>query len=342
VAICEHRTVSLEFLVIGAQKAGTTTLWHLLRDHPELWLPETKEAPFFSHTEVYDRGWNDYLKRLDAPTRAGLQRGTVTPHYMHGWHDASTLTVAQRIARRLPEARLLVLLRDPVERARSQHAMATARGREHRTADQALSELLHGDALQQARSYPDDTNSYVVQGEYGRILEEYLGFFARTALHIEYSDSLAHEPIATVRRILSFLGVTTDYDPPAPFRRSFAGGHEQRVRGQDLHELLRGIDACYPQAQAAARAWMAERELDGPGRAELEAIVARYANASPARLPRERAGLEFTLKKTWNVAPSEPEPVSEEVRRALDAHFAADARRLLAATGCSAPWSQSD
>jgi Sulfotransferase domain len=333
--------VGLEFIVIGAQKAGTTTLWQLLRDHPQLWLAETKEAPFFSHTDVYERGWQAYLARLDPPAGDGLLHGTVTPHYMHGWHDADTSTVALRIARCLPHVRLIALLRDPVERARSQHAMAVARGREQREVDRALSELLHPDALRAARARPDDTNSYVVQGEYGRILEDYLSCFPRSALHIEYSASLAQEPVETVRRTLRFLGVSADYRPAAPFQRAFAGGREQRVGEEALTKLLRGIDLAAPSARrVAAEQWVAKRKLDAPGREELLRLVGRYLQAPSERRSRERAGLEFTLRKTWNIAPAPPTPISAEVRRALQLHFAADAERLHAATGCLAPWAR--
>jgi hypothetical protein len=335
--------VSLEFIVIGAQKAGTTTLWNLLRDHPQLWLPEAKEAPFFSHTEVYERGWTSYLERLGVPDGEGVLRGTVTPHYMHGWHDAPTRTVAERIARLLPEVRLVVLLRDPVARARSQHAMAVARGRERRDAGCALSESLHPDALREGRCAPDDTNSYVVQGEYGRILGEYLSVFSRAALHVELSDSLSRDPRGVVRRVLRFLGAREDYEPAVLFQRSFVGGREPRVSDEDLVRLLRAIDAARPQGgeSGAVRAWVAERGLDAQGREEFERIVRRYLDAPPAHWYRERVGLEFALRKIWNVVPSPPEPISGELRAALDAHFADDTPALHATTGLRAPWSVS-
>ena len=335
--------MGLEFIVIGAQKAGTTTLWQLLRDHPQLWLAETKEAPFFSHAAVYERGWQDYLSRLQVPADGGLLRGTVTPHYMHGWHDADTRTVAARIARRLPDVRLIALLRDPVERARSQHTMAIARGREQRDVDRTLSELLQPAALRAARARPEDTNSYVVQGEYGRIIEEYLSCFPRAALHIEYSASLAREPVETVRRTLRFLGVSADDRPAAPFQRAFAGGREQRVGEEALTKLLRGIDVAAPSARAAAaEQWVAKRKLDAAGREELLRLVGRYLHAPSGRRARERAGLEFTLRKTWNVIPAPPAPISAEVRQALQLHFAADAARLHAVSGCSAPWARGE
>jgi Sulfotransferase domain len=331
--------VGLEFIVIGTQKAGTTTLWQLLRDHPELWLPETKEAPFFSHSEVYERGLSDYLQRLGAPAAAGRLRGTVTPHYMHGWRDTPTRTVAERIARDLPEVRLVALLREPIARARSQHAMALARGRERRGVDRAMSELLRARLLNQSRMRPDDTNSYVVQGEYGRILGEYLEFFPRARLHVEYSEGLAREPVETVRRILRFLGVREDYTPAEPFRRDFAGGGRARVSADELRELLAGIDSASPRASPAVAAdWLGRRKIDARGREELQRLLRRYAQAPPESHSRERKGLEFALTKIWNVAPAAPEAISEGVRERLAAHFAGDAAALGAVTGSPAPW----
>ena len=336
----------MEFLVIGAQKAGTTTLWNLLRDHPQLWFPDAKEAPFFSHTEVYEAGWASYLERLRVPAGEGVLRGTITPHYMQGRRDAGTRLVAERVHRLLPEVRIVALLRDPVERARSQHAMAIARGLEQRDAEGALSELLRGQALREGRLAPGDTNTYVVQGEYGRILGEYLSLFPREALHIELSDSLSSDPEGVVRRVLHFLGVREDYQPAAPRQRSFAGGREARVEDRELTRLLRSIDAIRgedlgpaPPAQlAAARAWVAEHRVDARGREEFEQIIGRYLGAPPERSHGERVSLEFTLRKVWNVVPSPPEPISAGLRAALGAHFAADAAKLAALTGLQAPW----
>ena len=333
----------LEFLVIGAQKGGTTTLWKLLRDHPGLWLPDAKEAPFFSHTEVYERGWASYAERLRVPAGQGRMRGTVTPHYMQGWRDASTATVAARIARLLPEVRLVALLREPVARARSQHAMALARGQERRLAERALRESLSLPALREGRLAPGDTNTYVVQGEYGRILGEYVNLFGPTAVHLELSDGLAEDPLGVLRRVLRFLGVDDSYEPADPFQRAFVGGRRPRCSEEDLVRLLRGLDAARPTSRkrAAAQAWLAERSLDAQGLQEFEGIIGRYLSAPSERSYSERVALEFTLRKTWNVVPSVPEPISEEVCAALAAHYSKDARALAAATGLTAPWMES-
>ena len=75
---------TLDFIIIGAQKAGTTSLFEYLRPHPELWLPPGKEAPYFSHDAVIERGWQDYMEKAFAFGDPARKWGTVTPSYMVG------------------------------------------------------------------------------------------------------------------------------------------------------------------------------------------------------------------------------------------------------------------
>jgi len=123
----------LDFIIIGAQKAGTTSLFEHLRRHPEISLPVGKEVPYFSHDRVYARGWTDYMRKLarhDAFADPGRKWGTVTPQYMLGGvyrspgdvarGNGDERTVPLRIKECLPSVRLIAILRDPVEaRARA-------------------------------------------------------------------------------------------------------------------------------------------------------------------------------------------------------------------------------
>ncbi len=96
----------LDFIVIGAQKSGTTTLFEYLRGHPELYLPPGKEAPFFSHEEVWKDGWGEYVRRnFPGAGEAGDRLwGTVTPHYMYGaLFDATPDLPAEKAVRIVPE-----------------------------------------------------------------------------------------------------------------------------------------------------------------------------------------------------------------------------------------------
>jgi hypothetical protein len=199
----------LEFAVIGTQEAGATRVGDLLRDHPDLWLSDVEELPAFSHTHFYRQGLERTLRRQRTPSDARRLRGTVSPHYMRGWHDTTTATIAGRMAGALPGIKLVALLRDPIERARCQHQTERARGREARSFNEAARQLLTADGLSEGRFLPDETNTYIAQGEYGRILGEYLRYFPRASLQVELTSALDGAPLEVVRRLLRFLGVSS-------------------------------------------------------------------------------------------------------------------------------------
>jgi hypothetical protein len=296
------RTPRLDFIVIGAQKAGTTSLWRYLEDNEGLRMPTDKEASFFSEPG-YPAELRSYMRALfkDAPRRSRL--GTVTPVYMHGTPDAPVPRIAERIAETFPEAKLVAVLRDPVERARSAHRMMERRGRERRSFTEAVEQLLAPDALDRARSRPDDTNTYVVAGEYGRLLGAYLERFAREQLHVELSADLSHSPGEVVARVCEFLGVRP-HTPRHLGERFFQSG-PPRVSPEaerDLNEYLE------------RNAWSRMRH---------------------SAQERERFRQWFEL---WNVVPEPPaDPVDERTASLLREHYEADARLLEATTGVRVP-----
>src|SRR5438132_830712 len=77
---------TLDFIIIGAQKAGTTSLFRYLKGHPEVSMPLEKEVPFFCSDIAYERGFDGYIQRLKGEMIADPARkwGTATPHYMSG------------------------------------------------------------------------------------------------------------------------------------------------------------------------------------------------------------------------------------------------------------------
>jgi len=172
------RTPRLDFIVIGAQKAGTTSLWRYLEDNEGLRMPPDKEASFFSEPG-YRADLRGYLRALFRDAPRGAKLGTVTPVYMHGTPAAPVSLIAERIGEAVPRARLVALLRDPVERARSAHRMMERRGIEHRPFAGAVRELLGA----------------------------YLERFPREQLHVELSAELARSPADVVARVCEFLRV---------------------------------------------------------------------------------------------------------------------------------------
>lgn len=192
----------VQYFIAGVQKAGTTTLHAYLADHPELQAGETKELHFFDD-ETIDWTRPDYAA-FEARFPAGEGRRRcfdATPIYFF-WPPA-----LQRLQAYAPEARLVVLFRDPIERAWSHWRMETTRNAE------ALS---FSQAIREGRTrLPADTPlapiwrvaSYVERGFYAEQLERALTFFPREQLLLMKSSDLSAAPQQALGRICDFFGI---------------------------------------------------------------------------------------------------------------------------------------
>jgi len=296
----------LRFLVIGAQKSGTTSLWQYLRKHPRLCMPMSKEAPFFTQEspKASDlRAWTQKLL-IGAPSDSLL--GKVTPDYMVGQSDVPVEVVAKRIAATLPDVKLIALLRDPVERAVSSYMMAVRREQESRSIDVALSQLVDPEELGRARLRPSPNNSYIAAGEYGRLLGIYRDIFPSDRLLVAYTEDLARDPGGVLDAVLGFLDLPIGFRPEGLGVRHFQGGR-RKLLDREAEELL----------------FKFYREEISP-----------YIRESPSM---HRKAFEF-FYETWNVSPGDrPPDVSAETREMLERHFTADAEKL-EALGVCAPW----
>jgi Sulfotransferase family len=297
-------TPALDFVVIGAQKGGTTTLFEHLRGHPGLCLPADKEAPFFNRPELYSLGVEHlFTTYFPHPLPTGRLLGTVTPQYM------CIDGCAGRLAAAFPECRLIAILRDPVERAYSHFRMATRRGLEVRSFDDAIAEMLAGaDAIAAARASTALGETYVAWGEYGRVLGEYLDRFGRERLLITYTDDLERDPGAVLTSILKFLGVAVVL-PDGLGERFHVGGSKRR----------------FPNVQRRLR------------RSPVGWIWKRVPQGTRSRL--------FIRFDQWNVRSESGESAaaagprwSTETEARLRAHFAADESDLASRHGVELPW----
>jgi hypothetical protein len=207
------------FLVLGAQKAGTTTLWSLLHEHPGVVGPRFKEVNFF------DKGWSRGLDHYRAvfPLREQLlvarrrQHGPAmtfdsTPSYIY--HPR----VPGRVKQTLPDAKFIALLRDPTDRAYSHYLHARALGRENLPFEEALVEEAEG-----RRDGSDDRQPrelwaatkglpYVARGRYIDQLERWWAEFPREQFLLLKSEDFFADPVATMSVITSFLGLVA-YSP---------------------------------------------------------------------------------------------------------------------------------
>jgi hypothetical protein len=239
-----------DFLIIGAQKAGTTALYAYLRRHPAITGPSWKEVSYFDRH--YERGEAWYRGNFPNRVRArGKLVGEASPSYI--FHPLGP----ERVKALVPEARLVALVRNPVERALSHYHHEVALGREPLSFEDALDaeeERLRGEEERLAAdssyfSRPWWSHAYKARGRYAEQLERWLAVFPRERLLILPSEDLGGEPERTHARVLDFLGAAPhrlDAYPRVYERQYEAMSAETRKRLADefeapnrrLYELL--------------------------------------------------------------------------------------------------------
>jgi hypothetical protein len=212
-----------DFLVIGAQKAGTTALYAYLRWHPGVTGPSWKEVSFF------DRHWwrGEAWYRGQFPLRSGGQLvGEASPSYL--FHPLAP----ERVRSLVPDARLVAMMRDPVDRAYSHYQHEVALGREPLSFEDALAaedertrgevERLVADPRAFSRAWWDHT--YVARGMYAEQIEGWLAVFPHEQLMVVTTDELGERPAETYTSVLAFLGVAPHAlaDYPRVFDRDYA------------------------------------------------------------------------------------------------------------------------
>ncbi|MFZ5718537.1 MAG: sulfotransferase domain-containing protein [Pseudomonadota bacterium] len=204
------------FLIAGVQKGGTTALFDYLGDYSDIALPQTKELHFFDDETVDWRtpDYEAYHARLPDP--AGRPCGEATPIYVY-WPGC-----LERIRAYNPAMKLILVLRDPVERAWSHWRMEYARGVETHPFAWCIREgrqrLFDAEPWGHHREF-----SYVERGFYGEQVEQLLGHFAREQILFLTSDELRADPASALDQVRSFLGLPA---APAPPHREVHVGQE--------------------------------------------------------------------------------------------------------------------
>lgn len=183
------------FVVIGAVKAGTTSLYRYLQRHPQIFMARPKELNFFALAEPQfsaSRTW--YESHFEGADEASAV-GEVSPSYTTYPRNPG---VPQRMAELIPSARLIYLIRHPIERIRSHYVNDVLKGRERRGIDEAVMQ----------------NPIYVDLSRYAFQLEQYLQHFRREQLLVLTSEELAQDRDRTLHRVFAFLGVNPDWTDP--------------------------------------------------------------------------------------------------------------------------------
>ena len=236
-----------DFLGLGVQKGGTTSLHCLLEQHPHVFLPPVKEVHYFSLNFSAGDSW--YRSQFRA-ARPEQRCGEITPYYLfHPYAPA-------RVQALLPQVRLIVLLRDPVERVLSQYFHSRRHGFEPLDLEAALAaepqRLQGADADLQAddgRHRSHQEHSYLSRSRYEQQLPQWLALFPADQLLILRSEDLFEQPAAVWERLLSHLGLDRCPVPSLQKPANSGQGEAAQVSAALRRRLRADLNATYQWAE---------------------------------------------------------------------------------------------
>lgn len=229
-----------DFLLIGAPKAGTTSINHYLRQHPQIVLPPMKETNFFCcdfesqercHVKPRVRSPDEYFGFF-ANANPGQVTGEICPAYLGAEH------APRLIKRYAPNSKLFVVLRDPVDVLTSLYGMRQRNQGKGPSFERFLSSL---EAAFNDRSvHPDSTEAqrFVRQIRYGSMLERYYAAFPKSQIHVSWYDDLNRNTERFIGGMLAVLGLAAptgiDYS-----KRMNRGGLPRGAVRRHLHALVK-------------------------------------------------------------------------------------------------------
>ena len=212
------RSVST-FLLIGAMKAGTTSLYRYLSNHPQVFMSSPKELDYFVTELNLDRGLDWYLSHFAEARNDQVAIGEASTSYTkHPMYPG----VAERVAALLPDVKLVYVVREPIARMKSHYLHELSKGREKKPINEAL--------LNDPR--------YITCSSYAMQLEQYLEHFDRARILVVTAEELGAQRDRTVGKVLEHLGVSTSWRDPV-LDRSFNTTDRRRVIRPFEHRLRR-------------------------------------------------------------------------------------------------------
>jgi Sulfotransferase domain len=225
--------------IIGAPKSGTTSLYEWLRGHPEVFMTAVKEPCYFSRDLAADKSGNFLRYGADRERYLALFGGAATAQRVG---EASTRYLYSRDAPRLiadevGDARIVAILRNPVDFIASLHAHKLAGGTEDLESLEAA--LDAEDDRHAGRRIPADSNPHLAtyrdRARFGEQLPRWIDTFGRDRVHVMVFEETVADPAPHFRRLLEFLGVDPDYRPDTFAAHNVAHG----ARGGLLRKLAR-------------------------------------------------------------------------------------------------------
>ena len=215
-----HNNKKPDFIIVGTQKGGTTSLYRCLSQHPSI-VPlseKKKELHFFS--SFYNKGNDWYLEQFPEKTPEQIS-GEGSPFYLFHPH------AAERIADTLPDVKIIIMLRNPIHRAISHYHQQYRRNHEDLPMMEAFKkeeERISGDwqkliNKKQVSSETVQKCSYLKRGEYLEQIKRYKKYFSDQQILIIESESFFQDPRQELEFVFKFLAVDKTFQPTDIFPR---------------------------------------------------------------------------------------------------------------------------
>lgn len=193
----------INFIIIGAQKAGTTFLHNILNTSNDIYIPLEKELPFFLEDNIDDESYKKFFLKYFNKSKPNQIIGTSTPQYMMYPNSFSN------IKERLPDVKLIVVLREPIKRLISHYDMVYRFGKENRSINLVIEDQIKNIEYYRTTPFKDATGKYISSGEYGRIINELYKTFKKSQIHILLFKDLIAYPEKELKKIFNFLNIDT-------------------------------------------------------------------------------------------------------------------------------------
>ena len=240
------------FLIIGAGKSGTTSLHKYLNQHPEVFMCPVKETNFFElegeavlvngkedrqafkHYPQSVTSWDKYVQLFEQATKAKAI-GETSPMYLYGKRSP------EQIQKYLPNAKLIVILREPTSRLYSRYL--------HLARDGRLPTPNFEDALNKENEVWWTRNDLIQEGFYYKHLSRYFNIFPKNQIKVFLYEDLQREPVRVMKEIFDYIGVDAEFTPNMEVTYNLSGKPKNslinRLIGAD-GVLIRSAKAVLP------------------------------------------------------------------------------------------------
>lgn len=252
------------FLVIGAYKAGTTSLYFYLKEHPDVFMSPLKEPRYFAYdaTNPKHRESSSFpIKSMEAyrDLFSGVSKqqavGEASPGYLHSRRAASAIRA------QIPDAKLIVSLRNPVDRTASVYTMLSGSGKEKRPLEEALQ---NDTELVRSSLYYED-------------IRHYMDLFGKDTLKILLFDDLEADALAVMRDVYGYLKVDAGFRPNVSVRHN-PGAKTHSTIMRKVQKIYRG-SAHLRRTMRSIVPYSLRRRVAGIGRQEIKTASLISADA---------------------------------------------------------------